>query len=208
MKTEHLWRIAAVLLTTLLVAGMMLAYAVLPQPQLILRVESETDQPALLYADDGNGLQEIPSLLNSYRSRQQPAQMQFPLHPTEVRFLRWDPVPFSEATPVQITVHHIALQPSPLAKPISIPLSHLIPIHGVHREQTIEGTAIHLHIDAHTHDPMMELRLPDSLSDDMAAAQRIVVIKLFFIACTTLLLSFLMLRLQGANDKPILRPAP
>ena len=208
LKTERICRIIAVLLATLLVAGMMLAYAVFPQPQLILRVESQSDDPALLYADNGNGLQEVPSLLNSYRTDQQPARMQFPLHPSEVRFLRWDPIPFSEAAPVQITVHHIALQPSPLAKPIPISLSRLTPIRGVHREQTTDDPAIHLHIDPHTLDPMMELHLADSLPGDVASAQRTVVIKLFFIACTTLLLSFLMLRLQGASGKPILRPAP
>lgn len=190
------WRVLAILLTTLLLAWMSAGYWILPETQLILTVESSCTDPALLYVDDGKGLESVPSLLNSYQSQHPPTRMFFAIDLDPNPFIRWDPVPYSGAEAIEIRVHEIALRISPLATPIPVPLAGLVPIRGVDRQRVAgPGSPLQLTIPPNTHDPMMELRLPAHLIRDAALARRDVGIRLVFIAFGTLFLGLLLYRM-------------
>ena len=163
------------------------------EPQFILTVDSDTQEPASLYIarTDQTELDTVPSLLSYYKSQQTPTRMIFPLaDPDTIRFIRFDPVLFTNELEVNIEILKLELKPAPFTPSLPVPFSALIPLSGV--EKTLDKGSILLHIDAHVTDPQMQLILPGTFLDAIAQANRISKLRVYGLAATSILLALLL----------------
>lgn len=139
------------------------------EPLLIMEVEAEQDEAAMLYIqrEGETTLASVPSLMNYYKSQQSPTKMVFELEdPESIRMIRFDPVLSTDSNAFTGRIVSIQLKPAVYARPLSIPFSALIPVVGVNKSIVDDG--INLQIDAYTLDPQMELRFSSSILQTIA----------------------------------------